>query len=214
MQTTNLIFAGVGGQGVLLIAELTALTAVRAGHDVKQTEVHGVSQRGGSVESHVRFGPQVHSPLVMAGEADVVIGLEKLEGARYANYLKHPERSREAAQSKDALANGGILLVNDHAIIPGSVANAAERYPHNALDALRAQGVRVLALPASQCAKDLGDGRAANMVLLGALSTLVDLPEAAWQEMLAQKLPAKHRALSERAFESGKQLISSLIPEA
>lgn len=211
MAVTNLIFAGVGGQGVLLIAELTALTAARAGHDVKQTEVHGVSQRGGSVESHVRYGPEVHSPLVMAGQADVVIGLEKLEGARYVSYLKRPERSRDAAQSKDAPLNG-VLLINDHEIIPGSVANATERYPHNALEFLQAHGVRVLALPASAEAKTLGDGRAANMVLLGALSTLIDLPDAAWQETLAQKLPAKHRALSLRAFESGKQLIAALMP--
>ena len=87
-ETTNLIFAGVGGQGVLLIAELTALAAVRAGYDVKQTEVHGVSQRGGSVEGHVRFGLEVHSPLVQRGQADVVVGLEKLEGLRYASYLR------------------------------------------------------------------------------------------------------------------------------
>src|SRR5512135_2722554 len=115
-KTTNLIFAGVGGQGVLLIAEITALTAVRAGYDVKQTEVHGVSQRGGSVESHVRYGEAVHSPLVTGGQADVVVGLEKLEGLRYANFAR-PE--------------AGVVLVNDHEIIPGSVANAVDRYPHN-----------------------------------------------------------------------------------
>ncbi len=110
-ETTNLIFAGVGGQGVLLIAELTAQTAVRAGYDVKQTEVHGVSQRGGSVESHVRFGPEVYSPLVIAGQADVVIGLEKLEALRYANFVNQKT---------------GTLLVNDYEIVPGSVAGAAE----------------------------------------------------------------------------------------
>ncbi len=202
--TTNLIFAGVGGQGVLLIAELTALTAVRAGHDVKQTEVHGVSQRGGSVESHVRYGSQVHSPLVMAGQADVVIGLEKLEGARYASFLR-PSPPAPLPVGEGSL--GGILLVNDHAIIPGSVANAAERYPHTALETLRAKGVRVLVLPASEEAKALGDARAANMVLLGALSMLIDLPSAAWQEVLTERLPAKHRALSLRAFETGKSLV-------
>lgn len=190
-ETTNLIFAGVGGQGVLLIAELTALTAASAGYDVKQTEVHGVSQRGGSVESHVRYGRAVHSPLVTAGTADVLVGLEKLEGLRYAEYL-HPER--------------GVLLVNDHEIIPASVAGAAEKYPHHALDFLRGKGLRVMALPASQTAKDLGDGRMANLVLAGALAALLDLPLEAWNAMLETKVPANRREANRRAFQAGQAL--------
>ena len=102
----SLLFAGVGGQGVLLIAELTSLAAVQSGHDVKQTEVHGVSQRGGSVETHVRFGDKVHSPIVTPGQADMVIGLEKLEALRFAHFT-HPQT--------------GTLLINDYEIIPGSV---------------------------------------------------------------------------------------------
>jgi indolepyruvate ferredoxin oxidoreductase, beta subunit len=203
IDTTNLIFAGVGGQGVLLIAEITALTAVRAGYDVKQTEVHGVSQRGGSVESHVRFGEVVHSPLVTPGQADVVIGLEKLEGLRYANFVRPSPPAPRPTQGE-----GGILLVNDHEIIPGSVANAVERYPHNSIDFLRDKGVRVIAVPASRLAQDLGDGRMANIVLLGALSTLIDLPEAAWQETLKAKLPAKYRDANLRAFTVGKESIA------
>ncbi len=197
---TNLIFAGVGGQGVLLIAEITALTAVRAGYDVKQTEVHGVSQRGGSVESHVRFGKIVHSPLVSAGQADVVIGLEKLEGLRYANFLRPSLPAPLPTQGE-----GGILLVNDHEIIPGSVANAADKYPHHSIDFLRDKGVRTIAVPASRMAQDLGDGRMANIVLLGGLSKLIDLPEAAWQETLRAKLPAKYRDANLRAFTVGKE---------
>ncbi len=198
--TTNLIFAGVGGQGVLLIAEITALAAAQAGFDVKQTEVHGVSQRGGSVESHVRYGTLVHSPLVMTGQADVVIGLEKLEGLRYASFLK-PTLTSFPRNGGD---RGGVLLVNDHEIIPGSVANALERYPHRAFDYLREQGVTVLAVPASQCARDLGDGRMANIVLLGALSTLIHLPETAWRETLDEKLPKKYRDANLRAFDVGR----------
>ncbi len=203
MMTTNLIFAGVGGQGVLLIAEITAMTAVRAGFDVKQTEVHGVSQRGGSVESHVRYGTEVHSPLVIAGQADVVIGLEKLEGLRYASFLR--PRLLSAGDRE------GVLLVNDYEIIPGSVANAIEKYPHDAIDRLREKGLRVIALPAAQQAGELGDGRMANIVLLGALSALIDLPAAAWQETLRAKLPAKYRDANLRAFEFGKE---SLIATA
>ncbi len=193
MDTTNLIFAGVGGQGVLLIAELTAQTAVRAGYDVKQTEVHGVSQRGGSVESHVRFGDAntVYSPLVRAGQADVVIGLEKLEALRYADFLNPAT---------------GSLLVNDHEIIPGSVANAAEKYPHHAMDFLRHKGLRVVELPASRCAKDLGDGRMANVIMVGALSALLALPEDDWLETLKERIPAKHREANLRAFQVGRRL--------
>ncbi|MBM4422225.1 MAG: indolepyruvate oxidoreductase subunit beta [Chloroflexi bacterium] len=194
MTTTNLIFAGVGGQGVLLIAELTARAAVRVGFDVKQTEVHGVSQRGGSVESHVRFGPEVFSPLVIAGQADVVVGLEKLEGLRYANCINR---------------QGGILLINDHEIIPGSVANAAEKYPHHTLDFLREKGLNAIALAASQQAKELGDGRVANLIMLGAMSASVTrIPKEVWLETLNDRIPAKIRALNLRAFEAGIGLVS------
>ena len=202
-ETTNLIFAGVGGQGVLLAAELTALAAVRAGHDVKQTEVHGVSQRGGSVESHVRFGPEVHSPLVMAGQADVVFGLEKLEALRFAPYLRlHPCEGSKPSQGSAA----GILLVNEHEIVPASVAGAAEKYPYRALDFLREKGMRVVAVPASQRARELGDGRMANIVLLGALSALIDLPGQVWLDTLRDGVPAKYWEANLRAFEIGRGL--------
>ena len=204
-KTTNLIFAGVGGQGVLLAAELTALAAVRAGHDVKQTEVHGVSQRGGSVESHVRFGPEVHSPLVMAGQADVVFGLEKLEALRFAPYVRLHPHPCEGLEPSQGLA-AGILLVNEHEIVPASVAGAAEKYPYRALDFLREKGLRVVAVPASQRARELGDGRMANIVLLGTLSTLIDLPEEVWLDTLHDGVPAKYREANLRAFEIGRGL--------
>jgi len=193
MTVTNLIFAGVGGQGVLLIAELTARAAVAARFDVKQTEVHGVSQRGGRVESHVRFGPTVYSPLVIPGQGDVVVGLEKLEGLRYAHFV-NLER--------------GVLLVNDHEIIPGSVAKAAERYPHNTIEFLRQKGLNVIALPASTCARDLGDGRIANMIMLGAMSVLApQVPKEVWLATLNERVPPKYRELNLRAFEIGRRLV-------
>ncbi len=213
-EITNLIFAGVGGQGVLLIAELTAQAAVCAGFDVKQTEVHGVSQRGGSVESHVRYGEAVHSPLVAAGQADVVIGLEKLEALRYAHYVR-----RQMADSSWQIADDhqpsaishqlreaalGVLLVNDYEIIPGSVANAAEKYPHNAIDFMRDKGLRVVSLCASERAKELGDGRMANVIVLGALSTLLSIAETVWIQTMQEKFPAKHRDANLRAFQIGR----------
>ncbi len=207
-QTTNLIFAGVGGQGVLLIAEITALAAVAAGHDVKQTEVHGVSQRGGSVESHVRFGPVVHSPLVSLGQADVVIGLEKLEALRFASYVRVHGLGNGHGQPQ-----GGVLLVNDHEIIPSSVAGAAEKYPHQALDGLRARGLRVVALAASECARGLGDSRAANMVMLGALSALAPrVPLDAWRTTLSERVAGRQRDLNLLAFEAGRDLAHAARP--
>jgi indolepyruvate ferredoxin oxidoreductase beta subunit len=195
--TTNLIFAGVGGQGVLLIAEMTSQAAARCGFDVKQTEVHGVSQRGGSVESHVRFGAEVFSPLVVAGTADVVVGLEKLEGLRYAGFVR--QQNGKAP---------GVVLVNDHEIIPGSVANAAEKYPHQAVEFLKEKNLKVIALPASTCAKELGDGRIANVIMLGAMSKLVtNIPEEVWKQILNEKVPKKFLDLNVKAFEKGRSLI-------
>ena len=186
----NLLFAGVGGQGALLAAEVTALAAVRSGYDVKQTEVHGVSQRGGSVETHLRFGQRVWSPIVTPGQADVVIGLEKLEALRFAVFA-HPTQ--------------GTILANDYEVIPGSVLNAAERYPHNALDFLQRKGYRVLVLPASAMARELGDGRMANIVLTGALSTLLPISHEVWLDTLQSRIPEKYRQANLRAFAAGRQ---------
>ncbi len=188
--TISLMFAGVGGQGSLLIAELTSLAAVSAGYDTKQTEVHGVSQRGGSVETHVRFDrvAKVHSPIVTPGEAFAVIGLEKLEALRFAHYVN----------PKD-----GTILVNDYELIPGSVTNAEKIYPHEAIDFLQSKGLRVIALPASTRARELGDGRMANVVLLGALSTLLPIPQQTWDKTLKLRIPARFLEGNLKAFQSG-----------
>lgn len=189
----NLMFAGVGGQGSLLIAELTSLAAVSAGYDTKQTEVHGVSQRGGSVETHVRFGEKVHSPIVTPGEAFAVIGLEKLEALRFAHYVN----------PKD-----GTILINDYELIPGSVINAEKIYPHETIDFLKSKGLRVIALPASKTARELGDGRMANVVLLGALSTLLPIPQELWEKMLKLRIPAKYVKGNLKAYQAGKEMMS------
>lgn len=193
MKPYSLIFAGVGGQGSLLIAELTSLAAVSAGYDTKQTEVHGVSQRGGSVETHVRFGEKVHSPIVTPGEAFAVIGLEKLEALRFAHYVD---------------AKDGTILVNDHELIPGSIANAEKIYPHETIDFLKSKGLRVIVLPASQAARELGDGRMANVVLLGALSTLLPIPQETWDKTLRLRIPAKYLEGNLKAFQAGRKMAS------
>jgi indolepyruvate ferredoxin oxidoreductase beta subunit len=189
----SLMFAGVGGQGSLLIAELTSMAAAHAGYDVKQTEVHGVSQRGGSVETHVRFGRKVYSPVLTPGEADAVVGLEKLEALRFAHYA-HPEM--------------GVILVNDYEIIPGSVSGAAETYPHEAIHFLRDRGLNLVTMPASQMAHDLGDGRMANVIMVGALSTMMPIPETSWDKALRLRLPPRYLEGNLQAFAAGKEAMN------
>jgi indolepyruvate ferredoxin oxidoreductase beta subunit len=191
MKPYSLMFAGVGGQGSLLIAELTSLAAVSAGFDVKQTEVHGVSQRGGSVETHVRFGEKVHSPIVTPGEALAVIGLEKLEALRFAHYVD---------------PKNGIIFINDHELIPASVANAENIYPHETVEYLKSKGLRVTVLPASKTARDLGDGRMANVVLLGALSSLLPIPQEVWEKILKLRIPAKYLEGNMKAYKAGREM--------
>jgi len=198
--TYSVLVAGVGGQGVLLVSELIARAAIAAGLDAKQTEVHGVSQRGGGVHSHVRFGPRVHSPLIPVGQADLVVGLEKLEALRFAHYVR-PE---------------GALVVNAHEIPPISAgADAMARYPHDAADLLRRRGLRVLELPATDLAeRELGNARVANVLVLGFLSTLLPLPTDVWPDLLAEQVPARYLDLNRRAFALGAALAPAVTPAA
>lgn len=187
----SIVFSGVGGQGVILAAEITALAAVGYGSDVKQTEVHGVSQRGGSVETQVRFGPKVWSPVVPLGEADILVGLEALEALRAAHYT-NPE--------------DGIILLNDYRIIPASVEGAEEKYPQNPGGILTEKGYRVIEVPASRIAHELGDGRMANVVMIGHVSSLLPIPRDIWLTTLESRIPEKYREPNLRAFESGRAL--------
>ncbi len=193
----SLMFAGVGGQGSLLIADITSLAAVQAGYDVKQTEVHGVSQRGGSVETHVRFGAKVHSPLVTPGQADVVLGLEKLEALRFAHYA-NPE--------------SGYILVNDYEIIPASVPAAENLYPHEVVNYLRGKGFKVHTLPASEIARDLGDGRMANVVMLGGMSNILPISLETWDKTLRMRIPTRYLNPNLEAFAKGRNLFAVQQP--
>ncbi|MGB3715426.1 MAG: indolepyruvate oxidoreductase subunit beta [Candidatus Promineifilaceae bacterium] len=189
----NLLFAGVGGQGSLLVAELTSIAATQAGYDVKQTEVHGVSQRGGSVETHVRFGDKIYSPIITPGQADAVVALEKLEALRFAHFVD---------------PKSGVILVNDFEVIPGSVSGASDAYPHETIAYLREKGLTVYPLPASDIARNLGDGRMANVVMLGALSTRLSIPDVSWQKALTVRLPARYLDSNLTAFANGKRLMA------
>jgi indolepyruvate ferredoxin oxidoreductase beta subunit len=190
-RTYNVLFAGVGGQGVLLAAEIAAMAVARAGFEVKQTEVHGVSQRGGSVETHLRFGQTVWSPVITPGQADFVVGMEKLEALRFGHFVN---------------PNDGLILINDHEIIPASIADAESKYPHNAIEFLQENGYNILVMMATKIAHELGDGRMANVVMVGAMSNYLPITSDIWLDTLQQRIPEKYREENLRAFQAGLEV--------
>lgn len=188
-ETTNVLLAGVGGQGVLLASETLALAALAQGLEAKQSEVHGVAQRGGSVVSHVRFGKRVHSPLIRCGHAHVLYAAERLEALRYAHYLEP----------------GGAVVMDDRPIRPIRLPDAPDAdYPEDVPRFLKEKGHDVLVVPAVQEAVALGDKRCANVVLLGALAARLHLAEEAWRTALERRFPAKSLELNLRAFSAGR----------
>jgi indolepyruvate ferredoxin oxidoreductase beta subunit len=187
--TTGVLMAGVGGQGVLLASETLGLAALEEGLDVKQSEVHGVAQRGGSVVSHVRFGERVHSPLIRCGEADVLYAGEQLEALRYAHYLRP----------------GGRIVMDNRMIRPIQLAADAPPYPENVVEFLRGKGYRVMVCSALDLAVDLGEKRCANVILLGLLSTQLELSYESWRAALEKRFPEQHLDLNRRALEMGRE---------
>lgn len=173
---------------MVLAAELLALAAMRCGYDVKQTEVHGVAQRGGAVSSYVRFGERVYSPLAKGGEVDILVAMEKLEALRYAHLLR----------------SKGLVVANEHEIEPVRFPGDSRPYPTEALEFLRAKGFKVVALPATREALELGDHRVANSILLGALSNFLEIPVETWKETFKRRIPPKFLDLNLRAFALGR----------
>jgi indolepyruvate ferredoxin oxidoreductase, beta subunit len=187
---TNVVLAGVGGQGILLASEIVAQAAMAAGHQVKTNEVHGMAQRGGSVIAQVRFGPEVHSPLIAEGTAHVLGSFEQIEAIRFAHYL----------------APGGLAVVSKQAIIPVTASSGGAVYPQDTEQRLRQLFPRLRYLDAAQLATDLGNVRTANVIILGVVSTGMSLPLSAWHEALAACVPPKHRDINLKAFETGRGL--------
>jgi indolepyruvate ferredoxin oxidoreductase, beta subunit len=193
-RATNFVLVGVGGQGTLLASNILADVGLAAGLDVKKSEVHGMSQRGGSVVSHVRWHPEhVASPLVGLGEADILLAFEKLEALRFVEFLKV----------------GGTAIVNEMVIVPITVSAGTGHYPDDAaLDAaLAAVSAREIRVPGERLAQEAGNAKAANVVLLGAISRLLDLPEELWWRCLEQRVPKKFLDLNRTAFASGRAAV-------
>lgn len=188
MNTKNIMIVGVGGQGSLLASKLLGHLLLSQGYDVKVSEVHGMSQRGGSVVTYVRYGDKVFSPVIDRGEADYIVSFELLEAARWLPFLK-----------KD-----GQIVTNTQQIDPMPVITGAAEYPENLVEKLKATGAKVDALDCLSLAEEAGSSKAVNIVLLGRLSHYFDLPEEAWMKSLEANVPAKFLEMNKKAFELGK----------
>ena len=188
METKNIIIVGVGGQGSLLASKILGQLLLSEGYDVKVSEVHGMSQRGGSVITYVRFGDKVYSPVVDKGEADFIVSFEILETARWISYLKP----------------NGQIVTNTQQIDPMPVIIGAATYPENLVEKMRAKGFKVDAMDCLSLARKAGSQKAVNIVLLGRLSHYFDIPQDAWQAALKACVPEKFLELNKKAFELGK----------
>lgn len=191
MGTTSIIIVGVGGQGTLLASKLLGNVLLAQGYDVKVSEVHGMSQRGGSVVTYVRYGEKVYSPIVTEGEGDLILAFERLEAARWLPYLK-----------KD-----GKLIVNDQRITPMPVITGAAEYPENILEKLQEKKIHVTALDALSLAEQAGTAKAVNVVLMGVLSASMPFPEEVWQAALEKCVPAKFLDMNKKAFALGRAAV-------
>ena len=184
---TSVVLVGVGGQGILLASEVVARAAMHAGFDVKTNEVHGMAQRGGSVIAQIRYGRQVFSPLVPEGEAVVLGSLERIEALRYTSYL----------------APGAPAVVSSQAIVPVTVSSGQATYPADARERLAAAFPKLVYVEAEELARRAGTVRAANMVVVGAMSRALDLPADAWRAAIEQSVATKHVEANLKAFELG-----------
>lgn len=187
METKNVMIVGVGGQGSLLASKLLGAVLTEEGFDVKVSEVHGMSQRGGSVVTYVRFGDRVYSPVITEGEADYILSFEKLEAARWVKFLK----------------KGGEIIVNTQEIDPMPVIIGAAEYPSGILDELKNKGVKTDAIDAYDIALKAGSGKAANVVLLSRLAKKFDIPCEKWIAAIEKTVAPKFTELNKKAFDLG-----------
>ena len=188
MKTKNIMIVGVGGQGSLLASKLLGQLLIQEGYDVKVSEVHGMSQRGGSVVTYVRYGESVASPLIDEGEADFIVSFELLEAARWLSFL----------------APSGRVITSTQKIDPMPVITGNAAYPENIVEKLGALGVETDALDCLSIAREAGSVKAANTVLMGRLSNYFDLPVEAWLKALEAVVPPKFLELNKKAFDLGR----------
>ena len=187
--TKSIMIVGVGGQGTLLASRVLGSAIMQQGYDVKVSEVHGMSQRGGSVVTYVRYGDKVYSPTIDEGQADVILSFEKLEAARWLSFLK----------------KGGKLITNTQEIDPMPVITGVAQYPDGLVEKIAAAGVDILALDALTLANEAGSSKAINIILVGVLSCFMDFTDDIWENALTGCVPGKFLEINRKAFAMGRE---------
>lgn len=189
MQTKNIMIVGVGGQGTLLASKLLGRLLLSKDYDVKVSEVHGMSQRGGSVVTYVRYGDRVNSPIIDKGEADVIVSFELLEAARWTEYLRE----------------GGTIVTNIQQTNPMPVITGVATYPENLCEKMKAAGIKLDAMDALKLANEAGTSKAVNLVLMGRLSKYFDFTEEEWMDAIEKSVPEKFLEINKKAFKLGRE---------
>lgn len=188
-EVKSILMVGVGGQGTILASNVLAEGLLKSGYDVKMSEVHGMSQRGGSVNTQIRFGEKVYSPVIEVGAADVIVAFEKMEAVRWLNYLK-----------KD-----GVIILNTVEISPLSVLIGKEEYPKNLIEEI-SKSAKTIAVDADKIAESLGNVKTQNIVLLGVLVKYLGLQDIDWEEVIKNNVPQKFVKLNISAFKKGLEI--------
>ena len=190
MNSVNIMIVGVGGQGSLLASKLLGSLLLEEGYDVKVSEVHGMSQRGGSVSTQVHWGEKVYSPIIGKGAADILVAFEKMEAVRYADFLK-PD---------------GVAVINDYAMPSATTAAGLAEYPEGCLEAMEG-AFRCYTLDAAKLAAELGNGKCMNIVLFGAMTHALGMDEIDWESVIRETVPPKFLELNLKAYRAGREAI-------
>lgn len=190
METKSIMIVGVGGQGSLLASRIIGNVLLSQGYDVKVSEVHGMSQRGGSVVTYVKYGEKVYSPVIEKGEADIIVSFEVLEAARWLSYLK----------------KGGHLITSTQTLDPMPVITGAAQYPTDIVEKIKGMGVDIIAADALSLAEEAGNAKASNVVLMGLIASKMNFDDEVWKDAVKQCVPEKFLELNLKAFELGKNI--------
>jgi indolepyruvate ferredoxin oxidoreductase beta subunit len=185
-EVKNILLVGVGGQGTILASKILSKGLVEAGYDVKMSEVHGMSQRGGNVSTQIRYGEKVYSPIIGKGQADLIVAFEKMEALRWIDYLK----------------NDGKMVINDYEIPSVPILMGKEKYPEGIIDGIESLA-KVTVVKAAEIAKDLGNSKMMNVVLLGALIKALGISEVDWKAVIKDSVKESFQEMNIKAFELG-----------
>ena len=190
--TKSVLLVGVGGQGAILVSKIITNGLICAGYDVKQSEVHGMAQRGGSVSTQVRWGKKVYGPVFGKGAADILVAFEQMEAVRYADFIKP----------------GGIAVINRYAQDSITTAAGLETYPDDCIEAMQ-NAFHTIVVDAGEIAMRLGNAKCMNVVLFGAVCDTLDVPGVDWEKIVSETVPEKVRELNLKAFRAGREAIKN-----